>query len=354
MQKSIPHLYQHLQMEIMAKLLKLPYWLLSVFSWEKSFRNNPIIGNYLLNKLGLHVMRVIISHTLFHFRLWLLSPLVSKADRQSFKENGFILKHNFLPEADFIALKQELCSYNGAIRETVEGNTLTQRVFLNKAVLPQLPECQRFIHNDLLTHLMRYCSSKNRLPLFYVENLKFHSVPSCLTDPQQDFHTDTFHPCVKSWLFMDEVNEDNGPHIYIPGSQRLTWQRLRWEYQQSLIASKPATDNETGRYWDGSFRVGVKDLEFLQYGQPRVFHVPANTLLIGNVHGIHRRGDAQGQTTRMTIWMQARDNPFNPLFTPFPQLTAGIFESFWQRMMDKRDRKLEKAGKVFFKEGGFR
>ncbi len=123
----------------MKKLLKMLYWFILVFSWEKSFRKNPIIGNYWLNKAGLHVMRLMVAHGLFQFRLWLLSPLLAKTDRQAFKDTGLILKHNFLPEAEFTALKQELTAYKGPIRETLEGDTLTQRVFLTQESLVPLP-----------------------------------------------------------------------------------------------------------------------------------------------------------------------------------------------------------------------
>jgi hypothetical protein len=337
----------------MKKLFKLPYWLLLVFSWEKSFRNNPIIGNYWLNRCGLHVARLVVAHLLFRFRLMLLSPLLAKQDRQAFLDNGFILKPNFLPEADFAALKQELKAYNGPISETLEGDTLTQRLFLDRAKAKLLPQCQRFINNIALSKLMRYCSSKNRLPLFYVENLKFHSLDATATDPQQDLHIDTFHPCIKGWFFMDDVDDRNGPHVCIPGSYRLSWRRLRWEYRQSLLASRPVGQDAAARYWDGSFRVGPADLDFMQCQPPKVFCVPANTLLISNVHGIHRRGDAQGQATRMVIWMQARDNPFNPFFTPCPRLTARAFEFFWRRMMAKREQRLAKNGLLRYTDTGF-
>lgn len=337
----------------MNNIIKLPYWLLRVFSWEKSFRKNPIIGNYWLNKCGLHVMRVILAHLLFNFRLWLLSPLVAKADRQAFRENGFVLKHNVLPEAEFAALKQELLAYKGPIRETLEGDTLTQRLFLERAVLAQLPQCRRFVGNGPLLRLLRYCSSKNRWPLFYVENLQFNSVEANSSDPQQDLHIDTFHPCIKAWFFLDDVDDSNGPHIGIPRSCRLTWRRLCFEYRQSLLASRPSGQDEAARYWDGSFRVTDQDLRYLQSEPPHIFRVPANTLLINNVHGIHRRGDAKGQATRMVIWMQARDNPFNPLFTPCPQLTSRVFEWVWLRLRDKRDQRLLKLGRMRFTDGGF-
>ena len=331
----------------MNKLFKIPYWLIAVFSWDKSYRNNPIIGSYLLNKLGLHVFRVILSHALFSFRLWLLTPVIGKADRDFFKKNGFIVKHNFLPEDEFVALKEELLAYEGEIRELPEGDTIKQLLFLNKKTRSQLPQCQRFSENKSLNKLIRYCSSKNRLPIFYVENLNFHNQDSTFSDPQQNLHIDTFHPCVKGWLFIDDVDSSNGAHIYVPGSHRLTWKRLRWEYHQSLAQSLPEknsllVNDPTHYYWDGSFRITAEDLQSLNYGLPREFSVPANTLLIDNVHGFHSRGNPQNKSSRMTISMHARDNPFNPLITPCPQLTANIFEIFWQRILDKRDQQSTK------------
>jgi hypothetical protein len=35
--------------------------------------------------------------------------------------------------------------------------------------------------------------------------------------------------------------------------------------------------------------------------RPTALHVPENTLLIGNVHGFHRRGEATEPSRRMTI-----------------------------------------------------
>jgi hypothetical protein len=82
----------------MMRLFRLPLQFLEVFTWCKSFRNNPFIGSYLLNRLGLHVFRVITSHILFRFRLGLLSPLVTYEDRKQFMRDGYIIKPQFLSE----------------------------------------------------------------------------------------------------------------------------------------------------------------------------------------------------------------------------------------------------------------
>jgi hypothetical protein len=338
---------------LLKQLVSLPISLVKVFTWDKSFKNNPFIGSRLLNRLGLHVFRLVVSHLLFNFRLMLLSPLANAEQRQHLKKFGYLKIENFLPEAQFQQLKSEIQHYNGSIRQEIEGSTLTQRLYLTEDVLDTLPECQRFCTDKPTLKLLRYASSKNRIPFFHLENIVHHASQSKRPDPQKDFHTDTFHPCIKAWHYIDDVDDHNGPFIFVPGSHRLTWNRIKWEYRQSLIASGNKSDRPEDRYWDGSFRVKAADLEALGYGQPVAMRVPANTLLIANVHGVHRRGDADPKATRMTVWMQARDNPFNPVFSPFPTLTARIFEFFWARHMTQKTRQKTKSGKWQAINGGF-
>ena len=177
--------------------------------------------------------------------------------------------------------------------------------------------------------------------------------PAAGRDPQKDLHTDTFHPCVKAWLYLEEVTVSNGPFTLIPGSHRLTWRRLRWEYRQSLLASQARLNPRAERYWDGSFRVNEDDIKALGYGLPQPITVPPNSLLIANVHAVHRRGDAPPGASRLTIWMQSRDNPFNPLFSPFPTLTAQAFEFFWKRYTAQRTVEQVRQGHWTIRQGGF-
>jgi hypothetical protein len=320
------------------RLALIPLHLLEVFTWSKSFRSNPVIGSYVLNRLGLHVFRVVLAHLLFRFRLFLLSPLVAPEDRRQFLEQGYIVKRDFLALPQFAALVAEVANYRGEIREIVEGDTATQRLFLTHEVRRNLPECDRLMREPRLDRLLRYASSKNRPPFFFIENLKQHAGAEGRADPQKDLHMDTFHPCVKAWLYLDDVSDRNGPFIYVPGSHRLSWARLKWEYRESLTASRERA-LVGPRYWDGSFRVAREDLSAMGLPAPLALQVPANTLVLANVYGFHGRGDAAQPSTRRTIWMQARDNPFNPLFTPFPRMTARLFERVWDRYQKSLDRK---------------
>ena len=78
--------------DILKKTLMAPVWLLQLFSTAKSFEAHPIIGSHLLNKLGLHVARVVIAHGVMGLRMWLLAWRVSPEDRAFYRKNGYLLK----------------------------------------------------------------------------------------------------------------------------------------------------------------------------------------------------------------------------------------------------------------------
>jgi hypothetical protein len=86
---------------------------------------------------------------------------------------------------------------------------------LSRVTLASLTACQLLTQDSKLSKLIRYTSSKNRLPLYHVENIIQHPSENHDQAPQQHTHTDTFHPCVKAWLFIDDVTLENGPFTYI-------------------------------------------------------------------------------------------------------------------------------------------
>src|SRR3546814_11353522 len=53
-------------------------------------------------------------------------------------------------------------------------------------------------------------------------------------DSQTALHSDTYHPTMKAWFFLHDVANDEGPFQYVPGSHRLTPQRIAWEKRKSL------------------------------------------------------------------------------------------------------------------------
>jgi len=69
---------------------------------------------------------------------------------------------------------------------------------------------------------------------------------------------------MKSWYFLDDCNSDNGPFTYLPGSQRLTLARLKWEYKKSITISQKGDHYSS----NGSFRATPEDLISMGMGKP--------------------------------------------------------------------------------------
>src|SRR5487761_1086746 len=111
----------------LARHLLMPFWLAQVFSQEKFFARNPVIGNPWLNEHGLHTARLRLAHRLAAGRRRRLAPLVPAEDRQSFARDGFVIKRDFLPAELFHALVAEVRALRAPVREMVEGDTITRR-----------------------------------------------------------------------------------------------------------------------------------------------------------------------------------------------------------------------------------
>jgi hypothetical protein len=289
----------------------IPVWLLQVFHVTKSFEENPLLGSPLLNRLGLHVARVVLAHGVMHFRTLLLSPLVTAEDRAAFRRDGFLVKRDFLPPETFAALVREVRQFDGAeARECVQGDTVNRRTPLDPETLHGLPACCELLQQDrTCRRLLQWTAATLRPPFVFVEQLFHAHRQDDRPDPQKHLHSDTFHPTMKGWLFLEDVPAEKGPFSYVARSHRLTFPRLRWEYRQS-IAGRRLPDRYSRK---GSLRLNETDRVALGLPEPTVMAVPGNTLVIANTFGFHARGSAPDGSTRLALYADSRTNPFVPL-----------------------------------------
>jgi hypothetical protein len=296
------------RMSVLRSVALAPVWLLQVFGMSKSFKDNPILGSPTLNRLGLHVGRLIAAHALNRFRLFTLSPLVDAATRQRFARDGFIVIENLLPAEQFKALEAEVRACRAPVRECIQGDTLTHRILLDEETLQAMPAVARLLDDAAYERLLKYCAARLKRPLYYIQSIKNGFVPGG-PDPQKVLHADTFHPTMKAWYFIDAVTPDKGPFTYVPGSHRLSWARLKWEYRRS-IEGRHLHDGYSEK---GSMRAEAADLAELGLPAPKAIWAKPNTLVVADTHGFHCRGDAAPRSSRLEIWAYSRTNPFNPL-----------------------------------------
>jgi hypothetical protein len=198
-------------------------------------------------------------------------------------------------------------AYRGPARETLQGDAITRRIPLDGTLLARVPAAGALLRMPEWRGLVRYVGSADAEPIVYLQTILSHVTDNAAPDPQLALHSDTFHPSVKAWLFLTDVAEDDGPFMYVPGSHRLTEQRLAWERRMSIEIH--AQDRLTRR---GSFRVDAATLDELRLPPARACAVPANTLVVADTFGFHARGPSARPSLRVEMWAYGRRSPFLP------------------------------------------
>ena len=298
-------------LSLLRKILLMPLWLAQVFTQEKFFARNPVIGNRWLNEHGLHTARVAAAWRLAEARRRRLARLISAEDRRQLDADGFIVKRDFLPPDVFADLVAQVRDLRAPAREITEGDTITRHIALDPAALDRVPAARRLLDLPLYRNLLRYAGSSAAAPMVCIQTVLAGAIagpPAPPPDPQRDLHTDTFHPTVKAWLFLTDVEPDAMPFVYVPGSHRLTPQRLEWERAMSIAASRKAGETEQRLIR----AISPATLPELGLPPPRAISAPANTLIVADTFGFHARGASARPTTRVEIWALGRRNPFLP------------------------------------------
>jgi hypothetical protein len=290
-----------------------PWWPVSLLTGDKSFADNPLLGSRRLNRLGLHAARVRLSHALAARRRAQLDGRLTAEEQADFDRDGFVVKHKVLPETEFRALRSALLNERLPAREMVQGDTITRRIAIDGPLRRAIPGLAAFIDSPAWQGPCRYVAGYDAPPWAYVQTILSHT-REAPPDPQTCLHADTFHPTMKAWFFLTDVAADEGAFCYVPGSHRLTPERLAWERAQSLLGSD-LPDRYAAR---GSLRIAAEHLAGLGLGSPKLMAVPANTMVVADTFGFHARGPSVRPSTRIELWAYDRRNPFWPASTDAP------------------------------------
>lgn len=329
-------------MQALRNILLIPVWLLALLTPAKSFRTNPIIGSVTLNRLGLHVARVLLARALVWIRWGLLAFLIDTKHRKQFHTDGFMVLENFVDEETISKLRNEVQNHRGETRQMLQGDTATQRFLLDSEGLKEKPALANITSLPSFLNLLHYGAASLMPPLLYIQRIR-NGQQKAGSDPQKNMHSDTFHPTMKAWLFLEDVPPEKGPFTYVRGSNKLTWARLRWEYCRSVTARA----NPDGYSEKGSFRASADDLAAMHLPEPAGLAVKAGTLVVANTNGFHGRGKAQDGCSRLEIWAYSRPTPFNPFpglpFEWISQLQMKVLKAHWRRKDQQAARKNSRA-----------
>lgn len=291
-----------------------------------------LVGDPGLNRWGLHPLRMATTDALLSgrrtaLRLKHLSRPVS-GDLGGFFEDGVAIVHPFFPTDVFEALRAEVRNHVDEFAQRVplprnqtqrgfgkerpfdggfdrfDGGTLNRLLSVNGS---QLPLTKVAIANERLAHVCEIASGFVHDPDRFSIYQTVRGAPGN-HDIQQDAHRDTFHSTVKLWLFLDAVTEAAGPFGYSPGSHRIDGKRYAWEYLRANEACAPDAKRRSG-----AFRVSAAEQKSLGISPIKGYPVPANTLVLADVRGIHCRMPAKEGAQRLALYASLRKWPFAPV-----------------------------------------
>ncbi|MCP3870273.1 MAG: phytanoyl-CoA dioxygenase family protein [Gammaproteobacteria bacterium] len=302
----------------------------SILSAEKAF-TDPWVGNSRLNHIGLHTLRMRAAERCARLRS---RQVVQSMDQSSNEllENGVVVLENFLPEEIFTPLKQEVelaahqaeksvpletgttMGFGSKIErgwgfDRFDGGTLNRFIEIDGR---RMPQCGAFARDPRILGLSRVITGmpyrENQVWLYQTKNGDERVAP----DLQKVLHRDTFFSSMKFWYYITPVEEKDGPFVYVPGSHKLTRERLSWEQEKALAACATIANPGAGSAHDralaigGSFRISEKALGLMKLPRPRLYPVAGNTLVIADTLGFHRRGDAVPGTVRLALYGNKR------------------------------------------------
>ena len=257
-------------------------------------------------KSGIHVFRSYFAHLIQNARRR-LNPFVTEYSKE-YDEYGIVVINNFLNKEDIPEVIEEINTFPLAVFKT-PGNViahLNNDKALTKAVFESKMKSIVF---DCLALPMDHKEGND----LYAQNTfvqKLHNKKDD-GDVQKIMHTDTFFPCIKWWYFPEQVKLDDGPFVYAPTSNILTKNRLDFIYKETIAISRGDIDpSRTYGHAEGSLRINQEELAEMGICESS-YAVPANTLVIANVFGFHRRGDVKSEAKRNSIHGSIRTN------TPF-------------------------------------
>ena len=295
-------------------------------AWNYIVSQNHILPSPLANKLGVPVLRTLLADILIKLRR--LKNCRPKDDyEKKLIEDGIVVIPNFLPDEDFKELKSEFDN-NISISENVKivkkGSMQVNIRKVEKNEYEKFPAMKKFARNKQLIRLISVGEGikvVDELKKFDLEKTIFGD-PDKDTDGNVPFHADIHFHSHKVLYYMSDVKEEGGPFIYCKNSHLNNFDRLWFEFKRGQLKDAHIEGWRIQQHLDKKF--------FNNYfsklkNQEYKVACPANTLVIANVHGFHKRGESISGVERSLIRIPYRYNPLGPMGSIPSNLYSGSF-----------------------------
>jgi hypothetical protein len=265
-------------------------------------------GGTFANLLGLQLFRIAWLNA---SRLW--APRIDQQYREHYKilqRDGIVIIPDFLPREIFAELRdyyQDCYARRNeisdpdrdAIKAPFPQYFTNVEEFYCKCNSPITDK--NFSSNQLIVQAVTACTRPmpGTPSVWFWSHRKLRAEISAEAlrsmNPTHALHSDVPYPSMKAFFYLSDVDARNGAFSFAPGSHRLTFKRLKLEYRLSTLSKR-------GRPHGTISEAEAKALGF----SAAPVCGKANTLIIFNAMGFHKRGDLHDTRPRETLHMDFR------------------------------------------------
>lgn len=281
--------------------------------WNYFVSKNHILPSPIANKIGLPAIRTFISDILIKLRRFKNCRPKSVYEKQLIND-GIVVIPNFLPAQEFIKLKKEyeqifLTSQNLKIKE--KGSTKIEIHPMTKEESKRFPMMENFSKNKELIRLISVgegIKPVEQIKNFDLEKSSFGD-PLSDTDQNVQFHADVHFDSHKILYYISDVSEEDAPFMYCKKSHKNNFQRMWYELKRGQLEDSHKDSYRIENHLDKKYFANY--FKKIMKNQYKVIS-PENTLIVANVHGFHKRGEASKDKKRSIIRIPYRYNPLGP------------------------------------------
>jgi hypothetical protein len=285
--------------------------------FKRWFDASPIYsGGPVANRLGWQVLRTSTKRTGIVARRRARPPIVAPAYAESLRRDGIVVIPDFLAPDEHLQVRAAFDRYRSSRRVRDIGAENGSGIgFVSGPVVADHPDDDATVLNALLASDPRIAalgqqvigrSVRGDLRLV-LQELELRDGQVDDRDREQILHADKAYPCAKAIYAVDEVTEGSSPFVYCPGTHRLTVERLRYEYAMSVEEARRRrgadVDGDKGIVVERSRTVMGDELRHRLGIEERPITCPANTLVVVDNAGFHRRGALASGHSRRTLWV---------------------------------------------------
>ena len=229
-----------------------------------------------------------------------------------------VVLESFLPDDVFATVQDECRAAHDTglfSSECVEDNAILEELLVVKKHVDVMPVTSGALSRHEL--LLRVVVAITRLPAAKTIKLDVSYMSKTADAPPPKrlvgthyLHADVHYPSAKAWLFLNDIDEENGAFVYAKGSHKMGLGRLLYEYGTSVRVAKAVRNGTMGTTVPSGVVRSPTARQLARMGiTETTLGGKANTLVIANVGGFHRRGEFVEGRRREQIQMKFFDRP---------------------------------------------